>query len=149
MQNLNMICPLGGTGYGIASINIYKELLKQLDVCLFPIGSPSIDNKEDAFLIQQGVDKQKFFDYDAPCLKIWHQFDLALRPGRGKFIAFPFFETDTFDEREKHHLLHPEELMVSSQWAKNILIKNNINSNTTVVPLGVDTTIFDPNAFDP
>lgn len=148
MQNLNMICPLGGTGYGIASINIYKELTKQLNISLFPIGSANIDNKEDGILLQEGVEKQKYFDYEAPCLKIWHQFDLALKAGRGKFIAFPFFETDTFDDREKYHLSYPDKLIVSSNWAKDIIKKNNINTDVDVAPLGVDTTIFNPNIFD-
>lgn len=148
MQNLNMICPLGGTGYGIASLNIYKELSKQLNVSLFPIGGGNVDNAEDAKILQIGVDKQQSFDYNAPCLKIWHQFDLALRAGKGKLVAFPFFETDTFDDREKHHLSFPDELIVSSKWARDVLKQNNINSPTTVVPLGVDTTIFNSDSFD-
>jgi glycosyltransferase involved in cell wall biosynthesis len=142
MNNINFISPLGMTGYGIAAHNILKELSYMYNITYFPIGQPHIDNPKDVKLVQDCINRQETFDYDAPCFKIWHQFDLGLRAGRGKFIAYPFFELDTFTTKEKHHLHHPDHLVVSSKWAKEILINNNITKPITIAPLGVDRNIF-------
>jgi len=143
MKNLNMICPIGYTGYGIASLNILKNLINKYDVSLFPVGNPKIDSQEELNIVQQAVNNQETFDYEASCFKIWHQFDLALRVGKGEFTAFPFFELDTFTDREKHHLSYPDKIIVSSQWAKNVITNNGIQTPTYVAPLGVDRKIFD------
>lgn len=142
MKKLNFTSPIGGTGYGIAGINILSELQKTHDTSLFLIGQPLLDNNEQADLIQKVVMNQDSFDFDAPCLKIWHQFDLSHRIGRGKLFAYPFFELDTFTDREKHHLHHPDHIIVSSEWAKGILKANKIKTKASVAPLGVDRTIF-------
>lgn len=139
------MCPLGYTGYGYASLNIVKELHKNNDnICVLPIGQPNIDNEKDALIIKQYLDNIENVPYDAPSLKIWHQFDLLTRPGRGKYCAFPFFEIDTFSAIEKYHLNFPDLLLASCEWAKQILINNNIKTDIKVVPLGVDTSIFSP-----
>lgn len=142
MNNLNFISPIGFTGYGIAALNILKELYKQYNVSYFPIGNPNIDNKEDAEIVQSVLYNQNTFDYNAKCFKIWHQFDLGLSAGNGEFIAYPFFELDTFTARETHHLNYPDKLVVSSKWSKSIIEKNNISTPTFVAPLGVDRSIF-------
>jgi hypothetical protein len=52
------------------------------------------------------------------CVKIWHQFDLETRVATGRYFGFPFFELDKFNEIEQKHLKVPDELIVSSNWAK-------------------------------
>lgn len=143
MKSLNIIAPIGFTGYGIAALNILKELSKKYNTTLFPVGQPRIDTQEDLDTVQKSIDNQENFDYDATCLKIWHQFDLGLRIGTKEFIAYPFFELDTFTKREKHHLSYPDKIIVSSQWAKTVIEKNNITTPTYIAPLGVDRNIFD------
>lgn len=142
MNNLNFISPVGGTGYGIAALNILRELQDYYNISYFPIGNPNIENNEDANMIQRCLTNQNTFDYNAPCFKIWHQFDLGLSAGRGPFIAYPFFELDTFTDREKHHLEYPDKIVVSSQWSKFVLENNNIKKPIFVAPLGVDRKIF-------
>lgn len=142
MNKLNMVCPLGGTGYGIASLNILKELTKLCNISLFPLGSPAVDNQEDATLIQKIYENQSEFDINAPCLKIWHQFDLASTVGKVKSVAFPFFELDSFTKQEIAHLSSVDELIVSSSWAKKIIEKNKIEVKTSICQLGVDRKIF-------
>jgi glycosyltransferase involved in cell wall biosynthesis len=142
MKNLNFISPLGFTGYGIAALNILKELSSQYNISYFPIGNPNIDDPKDAKIVQDCLNNQSVFDYEAKCFKIWHQFDLGLRVGRGEFIAYPFFELDTFTNKEKHHLHHPDQLVVASHWAKDIMINNQIKKPITVAPLGVNREIF-------
>ena len=90
-MNLHLMAPVGYTGYGYASMNILSNLIKDNNVGLSIIGQPNPDNKEQAELINLAINTSSLIPYDAPCLKIWHQFDLLVRPGKGKYFAFPFF----------------------------------------------------------
>lgn len=143
MKKINLYTPINSTGYGIAGLNTVKALSEQADVTLNTIGGIQIDNQEDISVIKQLLSKQDTIDPSAPCIKIWHQFDLSERVGFGRYYAYPFFEIDTFNDREKHHLNLVDEIMVSSQWAKDIVLANKINKPVHVVPLGVNTAIFD------
>jgi glycosyltransferase involved in cell wall biosynthesis len=144
-MNLNFSGPINHTGYGVSSFGILKELSKKHDIAYFPKGNPSVDSQEEYDLVSTLMSKQNSFDINAPFLKIWHQFDLADRIGRGRYYAYPFFELDTFNEREKKHLSVPDEIFVSSEWAKNVVINNGINNPVSVVPLGVNREVFHEN----
>lgn len=145
-MNINLSCPVNQTGYGISSLNILKALVKSgVDISYFPIGSPSVTNDQDYSIVLRCLQKSQTFDINAPCVKIWHQFDLASRIGRGEYIAYPFFELDTFNNIEKNHLRVPDKLIASSEWAKNVIHDNGINTPVSIVPLGVDSSIFDHN----
>ena len=141
-MNINFSCPINHTGYGLASFNILKELRQQHNIAYFPIGEPSVDSQLDYDIVYQLFINQNNFDIYAPFVKIWHQFDLANRVGRGKYYAYPFFELDTFNNREKLHLSVPDEIIVSSQWAKQVMLDNGIKLPVHVVPLGVNREIF-------
>jgi glycosyltransferase involved in cell wall biosynthesis len=143
-MNINLNCPIGATGYGMVGLNILKSL-SQLgtDISLFPIGNNiELNHDSEKSLFEQCLSRANFFDYNAPCLKIWHQFDLASKIGNGKYYAFPFFEINRLNDKEKHHLNYVSKIFVASHWAKQILIENGINKQIDVVPLGVDTNIF-------
>jgi glycosyltransferase involved in cell wall biosynthesis len=144
MKKLNINCPIGTTGYGITSLNIVKALHnRNIDVSLFLIGNNiSVNFAEESGLIQSLHSNGAFFDYESPCLKIWHQNDLAAKIGKGDYYVFPFFELDTLSSREKHHLNFADYIFVASNWAKEILLKNSISKPIYVAPLGVDSTIF-------
>lgn len=145
MKNLNLNCPINSTGYGITSLNITKELIKEHNVALFPLGTTAeVNSEQDKLLIQNALQNSSKFDYKAPCLKIWHQHDLASKIGNSHYYAFPFFELDTFTEREKHHLKFPDFLFTASSWGKEILINNGMTQPIYVAPLGVDMDIFKP-----
>jgi len=141
-MNINFSAPINHTGYGIASINILKELVKNNSISYFPIGQPLVSTEADYKLITELYQKAFMLDPNAPYVKIWHQFDLAQRAGRGKYYAFSFFELDTFNKQEILHLSIPDTIFVSSHWGKQVLLDNNIKSNIQVVPLGVDRSIF-------
>lgn len=145
-MNLNLYSPIGYTGYGITGLNILKSLTKLgVNVTLFtPTGTkPRLDSQQDADLVQSCLNAQNSFDYDAPFLKLWHQFDLAGKIGNGHYIAFPIFELDNFNDREKHHLNFPDDLFVTSQWA-NKVVKNITGRDSHIIHLGVDDTVFKP-----
>jgi glycosyltransferase involved in cell wall biosynthesis len=135
--------PIGYTGYGYASLNILKALSSDNHVALHLIGNPNIDNQDDVTLIKHSIGLSHLIPLDSPCLKIWHQFDLLSRVGKGPYIAFPFFEVNTFNQKELYNLQLPDKFIVSSSWAKTILQNNNIEQPISVVPLGVDLSIFD------
>lgn len=144
-MNLQLMCPIGYTGYGYASLNLIKALDKyNHNMCLFPIGQPSLEDETDSALIKRMVNNFQSIPYDATCVKIWHQFDLLNRPGNGQYFAFPFFELDTLQPNEIYHLNFPDNIIVSSQWAKSVLEKNSITKPISIVPLGVNFDIFDP-----
>lgn len=145
-MNLNVLAPINQLGYGITGLNIIKELDKENDISLFMIGQPQVTNQEDANIISKCIKKSHFFDYNAPCIKIWHQHDMAQFVGRGMRIGFPIFELDHFTDIEKHQLKSLDKIFVCSSWAKDIIL-NNIKFPSEaiyVVPLGVDSLIFKP-----
>lgn len=143
-KRLNINCPINGTGYGITSQNIVKAIHNQnIDVSLFPIGSNiEVNSQNDHALISSLAKKSDTFYYNAPCLKIWHQFDLASKIGNGHYYTFPFFEIDKLTDREKHHLNYSDFIFVASRWAKKVLENNGITKPIYVAPLGVDLDVF-------
>jgi glycosyltransferase involved in cell wall biosynthesis len=151
-MKLNLMTPINQLGYGVAGLNILKALQKQCHVSLFPIGNIQVTNQADADEVKKGLENASLFSAKAPCLKIWHQNQMAERIGSGKLIGFPIFELDTFSDLEKHHLAACDELMVCSRWAKDVVVdqvpKNawdyRMEDRVHVVPLGVDTDIFKP-----
>jgi len=144
MLTLNLYAPIAQTGYGVVATNIAKTLhANGHDVRLQPIrGLQTEHGDENLFKLLA----KKCFVQEAPCLKIWHQFDLGLRVGKGPYWAMPIFELDMFTEIERYHLSFPDALCVCSQWAKQVIEENHIETPTYVVPLGVNTNVFKPPA---
>lgn len=147
-MDINLYAPINSTGYGIASINILKSLIEEGNkISYFPINNPSVNSQEEYDFIINILNHSFDFDPDAPCLKIWHQFDLSTRIGNGKYYAYPFFELDKLNDMEKKHLSVPNSIFVSSDWAKHVLLDNNITQPIHVAPLGVDRKIFDESLY--
>jgi glycosyltransferase involved in cell wall biosynthesis len=153
-EQLIMHCPVFFTGYGNAGWHFSKYLYtNDVDIALYPI----LAQKRDIVDLQnvefyRPTDKEilqkilhKPINKESKCLKIFHQFDLLERIGTGEYIAYPFFELDTLSTLEKQHLSIPDKLIVSCQWAKDILLSNGIDRPIEIVNLGVDTDIFDYN----
>ena len=146
-MQINLQGPINQLGYGVASLNILKALYQEgVEVSLFPVGQPQLTNEEDAYAVRRGMRLAQTFDPQAPCVKIWHQNQMAERIGSGKFIGFPIFELDTFNDLEKHHLNSCDHLFVCSKWAKEICLDQTRfgEHRVHVVPLGVDAELFPP-----
>lgn len=144
-KKLSLMGSVSQTGYGHVTYNILKYLTEAgWDVSLFAKGGTDRTSKEELEIIRESAKRSETFDYHAPCLNIWHQFDLANRIGNGKYFVYPFFELDCLNNVEKHHLNYPDELIVSSKWAKTVLENNSIKTRINIISPGVDTNIFYP-----
>lgn len=143
---INLLTPINQLGYGITGLNVTKSLSKLTDVSLWCIGQPQVTSEEDANILRSCIVRGQLADFNAPCIKIWHQNDMTQFVGKGKRIGFPIFELDKFNEIEKHHLNSLDSIFVCSEWAKNIVIDQiNISKDSVhVIPLGVDLSIFQP-----
>ena len=149
---MNIISPINQLGYGVTGLNIVKALRKMQPVSLWPIGQPQVTNEEDSFVVRDSINNSHLFEEDDPCIRIWHQHDMAQFVGRGTKIGFPIFELDQFSAIERHHLNSVDRLFVCSQWAKKVCIENGIKPKQAtihddaidVIPLGVDIGIFKP-----
>lgn len=146
MNKLNIQSAVTYTGYGVAGFNLIVGLIENdIDVALFPISQPVAINPSKGSIIQKAIDRRVLYNHKAPSLKIWHAWDLQTRIGSGPYYVFPFFELDTLSEMEVHNFKCCDHIFLASQWAKNILLKYDIKTPISVIPMGVDTTIFDYN----
>lgn len=143
-KKLNLNCAIGKTGYGITSHNIFKSLSKfDLEISLFLMSNQvELNGESEKDIIQKCVNNCANFDHLSPCLKIWHQFDLATRVGSGDYYSFPFFEVDKLKPLERVHLNSCDGIFVASRWGKKILQDNGVTSKIYVAPLAVDLDIF-------
>lgn len=145
-MSLNLLTPINENGYGVAGYNFWNSLLKLgKDVSLFPIPDPNrVELPQDKVeQYKQSLIRARMFEWNAPCLRIWHQFDMAHRVGYGSMFGMPIFELDTFNDIEKHHLNHLDCCIVNSEWAREV-VNNNCSVETEVIPLGVDNSVFYP-----
>lgn len=153
MKNINMVCPIGYTGYGITSLNIIKALSTlHVNIALFHIGDYkqiALNAQDEVKLIHSCIKSQTLYDSNASILKIWHPHDLAMRPGKGKYCVFPFFELNTLSPIEVHQLNQTDLVFTASKWGQEILKMNGVTTPTVVAPLGVDTSIFRPENVKP
>jgi glycosyltransferase involved in cell wall biosynthesis len=141
-MNINFISPINTLSYGYVGLNLLKAL-KSLghNVALWTIG-PGEAQMQDAPFIDGAVYNTKFYDVTAPCVRLWHQYDLSMYVGRGKHIGFPIFELDSFTGEEIYQLNSVDALCVCSDWAVDVLLDNHVKTPCYIVPLGVDRNIF-------
>lgn len=142
-MNLSIVSAVNDLSYGIVGTNlVHQGLISGHNISLFPINEKLSTSQKLAPYIQKAIENSKMFDFNAPCVRIWHQNNMSLFSGRGSRVGFPIFELDTFSNIEIHHLKNCDRLFVCSEWAKQVIENNGIKVPTQVVPLGVDPTIF-------
>lgn len=146
-MNLNFTGQISQLGYGLVTLNILKaaERLGH-KVAYWPIHQASIEaHPSDHELIRRCLTNAQYYDCQAPSIRIWHQFDLAQHVGVGPRCGFPIFELNKFNDLELHHLRSQDILFVASEWAKEVLTKDDMfDAEVHVAPLGVDSTVFRP-----
>ena len=95
---LNIISPINQLGYGVAGLNICKELDNIEPVSLWPIGQPSVTSQEDHDRVSEMIRNSKRPDFDAPCIRIWQQNDMSQFVGNNIKVGFTIFEIENFNE---------------------------------------------------
>lgn len=147
-MDINLIAPINQLGYGIAGLNILKSLTELGEnVALFPVMGRVEAPEEYHTIVKDSMERAAFFNKNAPCIRLWHQHDMSQFVGTGTHVGFPIFELDEFTEREIHHLGSVDKLFVCSDWAKDVVeheLPDWLDTQTHVIPLGVDTDIFYP-----
>lgn len=145
---MNIISPINcHTGYGITGYNVWNELyLNNADTTLFNIGDISIEDHWNKDNIIKSLKNQDKFDSTKNCLKIWHTNDILFRPiGNSQYGCLTFFELDNIPQREVDAINLLDHIFVASEWAKNVLLSQNVTTNIIVCPQGVDRNIFTDN----
>lgn len=146
-MNLNLKCPINSLGYGIVGVNVLRALDAQgVWIAHFPIGQSSPETLEDYQCVVKTDNNQRLFDWHAPCLKIWHQFDMAERIGKCELFGLPIFELDKFADHELHHLNYCDEIITCSEWAQKVVLQHLPDKPVHVVPFGVNRLIFNEQA---
>jgi glycosyltransferase involved in cell wall biosynthesis len=148
LNKLNLIGPVQNqTSYGETVISLTTELTKLgVEVSLFPIGGnvsldPLITTNHN--IIKEAVNRSFIgFDKNSISLRLYHPFSMAEQIGRTR-VGFSIFELSRFNKIEEHQLKQLDHMVVTSKWAKSIVDKQ-IGIPCSVVPLGVDTSVFVP-----
>lgn len=168
-MNLNIVAPINNLSYGIVSANIVHSLTKLgHQVSLFPVNPNNMEGETYLYdSIEKSLANAEMPDFDAPCIRIWHQFNMSQWAGHGRHVGFPIFELDTFNAQERHHLSRGcDTLFVCSKWAIDVCKNNNVIDyklmstqlqawdkipkckHISVVPLGVNTDVFFPSTIE-
>lgn len=138
-MKLNLQIPVNDTGYGRHGFYTAKTLIKLgVDLTIQPIGPTPITElgKHPELLRAMGQAK----DPATPSLKIFHQWTFD----KDDKIGFTVWELDRLSERDIKSLQNLEHIIVASEWARQIVLNHLPNKRVSVVPLGVDNSIFNP-----
>jgi glycosyltransferase involved in cell wall biosynthesis len=141
---LNYLAAPNSLGYG----TVARQLLAALDAAgaepaLFPLAPVEPGLPEQA-VIDRAVARAARFDHKAPCLRVWHQFEMAHRVGSGRFGGYSFFELDRLTEREVHHLNGLDVAFAPSKWAERVMRDSGVTTAVSLARPGVDTSVFHP-----
>mgnify|MGYP003110231707 FL=1 len=148
--NINLSAPINQLGYGVAGLNIANALAElKHTISLFVIGNVDVPEQYHEGL-KQMISNSRMPDWNAPSIRLWHQHDMTQFVGRGKKYGFPIFELNRFSDLELHHLSYLDHWLVTSEWSKSIIVdqlkkfhdEDHLKENTSVIPLGVDRSIF-------
>ena len=144
-MKLNLLAPFNMRSYGVVSFNVLQQLLKDgVDVTSFGIGGFEIQSKEQNDALNATYyAKRVDYDFHSPCLKIFHQNQMAEMIGKGPHYGYTFFETDPLNAQEIHHLSSLDGVFVASKWAEGIVTAaKEVHGQVVNVGAGVDRSIF-------
>lgn len=137
---INVKSPLNKLGYGQHSMNYMKTLIKNgFKINYTPIGDIQIDDKE----LLDNVNIEIKFDINLPTIMIFHENYADQISGNPK-IYFPVWETSKIDEYSQLLLNQLDYIFVTSEWAKQVLIDNEITTESFVIREGVNPNIYYP-----
>ena len=142
---MNLFTPIDCyTGYGITGYNIWKHLYaSDPELTLFLMSRGNLEQSWDRESLLNSLSKQRHYNKNLPCLKIWQAHDLLIRPlGNSKYGALVFFETDSFTIEENQGYNLVDIIFMPTKWGKETLINNNIKTPIVVCNPGIDHQLF-------
>lgn len=146
IDQINIVGPVTDkTGYGIHLTELAKALSNQVDVSITARShvDPSLVNDPH---INKLVHTD--FRYDCPTIYIWFADCMQLFTGSPR-VAFPVFEADTLSEKECYHIEQQDILLLTSEWAANVVRKSMKEHGKAVPPIYVVGEGFNPAIFQP
>ncbi|MFC1585875.1 glycosyltransferase [Fibrobacterota bacterium] len=121
---LNLMAPINDLGYGVHARGIIKGLaeLGHEDYHLSCIGPRSGElSPEELALTERLMSHSR--DPSAPCVKLWHEFQMDDLNGE-KLIAYPVWETTRLVPEAITALKKMDAVLVATQWGKRIMHEN-------------------------
>lgn len=142
MMAINVCTPVNDLGYGTVGRNLVKAFHEiGAKPALFPIGNAVVPSGE-MWIFENAAGRAKFYNTHAPSLRLWHAWDLAQHPTRGKRSAATFFELDTLKTEEVYQLNQMDHVFAFGNWAAEVMKKNGVVSDIQTINCGVDRDIF-------
>lgn len=135
-MKINVFAPINQLGYGIHSYNYLKSLKKIMGINWTPIGGVQCNDQD--FL--NSMDRE--FDQNLISLMIFHENFMNQFHSKNCRIGFPVFECDKIDDFSRSLLNQLDYIFVTSEWAKQTLIDNNVKIDTKVIREGVNPDIY-------
>lgn len=141
-MGINVCTPVNDLGYGTVGRNLVKAFDKiGANPALFLMGSASVP-KNEWELFNRAVEKSKFYEAGDPSFRLFHAWDLALHPTRGKRSAATFFELDSLKKEEVYQLNQMDHVFAFGEWAARVMRESGVTADIQVIHCGVDRDIF-------
>jgi len=141
---INFQAPFNLTSIGQSGYNIFKEITKMTDVCLFPINGIGLECFElkdsDIEIIKNSLRYSKeYYNRNNPTLKYFHIRGSEDSVGRNPSL-FTYHETNRLTNYEKNILSQQDKVFVSNRYTQSVFLDHNIQS--IYAPLGFDSESF-------
>jgi len=138
-MRLNLLTPMNSTGYGVAGINLSRNLLLRNRIGILtnlgPIEHTADDEKVMATLVKAMMNPP-VVNLSLPALKFTHQHQLFSMPTRSTRIGWTVFEVE-LTEFEVMNMNSCDLIIVCSSWARELAVACGVTVPIRVVPLGV------------
>lgn len=140
---LNFVATVGPTGYGQVGINLLSSLwINEVETALFPLGGISQPATHHEEFLKASLEYARQFKYDAPCLRLYHQFSLIEQIGKGLKSAYTFFELDKLTYDEVYQLNYQDVVFSPTEWAKQVMVDCGVKTKIEILNPGVDLATF-------
>ncbi len=145
---INFDAPFNATSIGQTSYNIYKELSKDNDICLFPQGDSidlacfNVSQEERESIMKNSLFSEASYYRNNPSISIWHIRGSEKAIGANQNL-FTFHETDFLTKYEINRLSQLSQIFVSSKYTKEVF-DFYLNKSVDVIycPLAFDSSSF-------
>lgn len=147
-MTINFDAPFNPTSIGQTSYNIYKQLAKNNDICLFPqgdsidLGCFNVKDEEKQSIQRNSHFSEANYDRNNPSVSIWHIRGSEKAIGARQNLL-TFHETDFLTKYEINRLSQLSKIFVSSKYTKEIFdFYLNGAANVIYCPLAFDSDSF-------